>query len=139
MEFAQIVYVISILPGMEDLFGVIIFCTAIGLAALAVYSSFSTEFSFDDPEVKEQKRQLKKTSMTRAKWLIGIAVFSGLMIALIPTEKQLYAIAGAYAAQKTVESPEFKRLAGKSLQAIELKLDEYITEAEEQLTKKEAK
>ena len=77
--------------------------------------------------------------MARAKWLIAIAVFSGLMTALIPTEKQLYAIAGAYAAQKTVESPEFKRLAGKSLQAIELKLDEYINEAEEQLTKKEAK
>lgn len=132
MELALVVYLISILPSVEGLFGVLsLVCFAAALGVGINTSIEHTNHSFTSPEQKEENKEGRKVALKRAKIFAALAVFCGLLVSAIPSEKQMYAVAGAYGAQRAVESEEFRRLANKSLQAIEMKLDEFIAEGEE--------
>lgn len=132
MELALVVYLISILPSIEGLFRVLsLVCFAAALGTGVHTSIEHNSYSFTSPEQREENKEGRKVSLKRAKIFAALAIFCGLIVSAIPSEKQMYAVAGAYGAQKAVESEEFRRLASKSLQAIEMKLDEFIAEGEE--------
>ena len=66
-----------------------------------------------------------------AKWTIPFAVFLTLLTALLPSEKTLYLMAGGYFGQQVVQSEQV----GKVVKIIDIKLDEYLKEAENKLKK----
>lgn len=132
MELALVVYLISILPSIEGLFGVLSLVCFAAVIGVGVYTSAEhNSYSFTPHEEREENKEGRKVALKRVKIFAALAVFCGLLVSAIPSEKQMYAVAGAYGAQKAVESEEFRRLASKSLQAIEMKLDEFIAEGEE--------
>lgn len=63
--------------------------------------------------------------------LIVLAALSALLNSLIPTEKQGYAIAAAYATQTIAESPQAQEIGGKLLTVINQKLDNAIEEGKQ--------
>lgn len=84
---------------------------------------------------EENRNKFKKFNFRTAKWTIPFAVFLTLLTALLPSEKTLYLMAGGYFGQQVVQSEQV----GKVVKIIDIKLDEYLKEAEEKLTKKEKK
>jgi hypothetical protein len=129
MELALVVYFISILPSIEGLFGVLSLACFAAIVGIGIYTSNEhNSYSYTSPERREENKEGRKVALKRVKIFAALAVFCGIIVSAIPSEKQMYAVAGVYAAQKAVESEEFRRLASKSLQAIEMKLDEFITE-----------
>lgn len=59
--------------------------------------------------------------------LVG-AVFSLFTMFLIPNERTMYVMAGAYAAQAVAENPNVQRISGKVITIIDKKLDEIVDE-----------
>ena len=132
MELALVVYLISILPSIEGLFGVLLFVCVLIAGGSAIYTSVEhNNYSFTPDEERGENKEGRKAAFSRIKFFSALAIVCGVIVSAIPSEKQMYAVAGAYGAQKAVESEEFRRLASKSLQAIEMKLDEFIAEGEE--------
>jgi hypothetical protein len=107
MELALVVYLISVVPNFKGLFLFMCFASIIGIVFLLI-----------------------SDSLTKRLVIAGICMsaFFGVLTAAMPNDKQMYAIAGAYAAQKIGENPDVQRLAKKSIDAIEVKLDEFINE-----------
>lgn len=124
MEFALLVYFASVVPNLAKFFGMACFLLVI-LAYGIVIFTYTNFYSSTSQQAKAHGR---------ARWLIALSVtfaaFSGLAASLIPTKEAAYAIAAAYAAEKIYQSEDFKRIAGKSLAVIEVKLDEIIEKKE---------
>jgi len=57
------------------------------------------------------------------KTLITVLLSSILLVVVVPSEKTMYTMAGAYATQKIAEAPETKEIANKVLKIINEKLD----------------
>ena len=59
---------------------------------------------------------------------LSILIPSIIVLVAIPSEKTMYTMVGAYAAQKVAEDPKVQKLSGKVLNILEAKLDGYIAE-----------
>lgn len=124
MEFAFIVYLVSILDSLrEGLGGFAFLGVVVGGIVVAV------SYIIGDPEFPKPLRVLGY-----AAFFIGI--FSGIARMILPTEKAGYVIAGAYATQKIVENPNVQEIGGKVLAVINQKLDKTISEGVEEANKK---
>ena len=135
MELALIVYLISVvsnLSGYITFFGII--SIPIVIISTIVYFVIKSEFEISidkcsDDEKKEKLKSNRESSLTSFKKYIKISFILALLLntfaVLLPSEKTLYIMAGAYAGQTVYES----EIGNKSLQLIEAKLDEYIEEA----------
>lgn len=55
-------------------------------------------------------------------------VFSVLVLMFTPNKETMYTMAAAYGVQTVAENPNVQRVAGKSLQVLESKLDEFLKE-----------
>lgn len=80
---------------------------------------------------KEDSSKFRKFNLRAVKWTIPFALFLTLVTALLPSEKTLYLMAGGYFGQQVVQSEQV----GKVVKIIDIKLDEYLKEAEEKLKK----
>lgn len=110
MELAFVVYLISILESVSTFLGIICYIVSIAALSLLLFSLL----------VLEGQLKHKKTFIA----LVIIALFCGGAKALLPSEKQAYAIAAAYGAQQVYQSEEAKQIGNKVLKAINNKLDE---------------
>lgn len=63
---------------------------------------------------------------TKAYLAIKIAVISMLVSIVVPSKNTYYAMVGVYMGKEIISNPTSQRLFEKSIQAIELKLDEVI-------------
>ena len=91
----------------------------------ALYGIYSVDAS------EEKCNNFKKFNFKTSKWTIPFAIFLTLLTALLPSEKTLYLMAGGYFGQQVVQSEQV----GKVVKIIDIKLDEYLKEAEEKLKK----
>jgi hypothetical protein len=123
MEFAIFVWVASVIGKLAGFFtGAAILFAAV--VAVDIICTASHNGVYDE----KKKYPFQKRW---GKWCTFIAAFLMLIASLLPSEKTMYVMAGAWAGQKMVES----EAAGKVMKIINLKLDEYLQEAEKELKK----
>ena len=121
MDLALLVYGISVFNSLGTTLAVIAFLTVIVL----VISSIGYFTSYYPSEVITAVKFWKYSA-------ISLAIVLPFLI-VIPSEKTMYTMVGAYAAQKVAEDPKVQQLSAKVLKVVEDKLDSYI---EETTTKK---
>lgn len=121
MELAFVVYLISILESVSNFLGALCGISAFIAFVIVLVGVIVMEGQFI----------LKKTVIS----LIILALLCGTVKALLPSEKQAYAIAAAYGAQQVYQSEEAKQIGNKVLKAINNKLDS-MAEPEKKETQK---
>ena len=112
MELALLFYLAGVVGGVQLLLGLVV---GVGGFALLV-STIVT--------VAEGRFDRWPRGLFRKLVLSWIAM--AITCALIPDKKTIYTMAAAYGVQTAAENPNVQRMAGKSLQLLEGKLDEYL-------------
>lgn len=115
MDLALLVYGISVLGNLGAVSGAIVF---LSIAAFVVSSIAFCDGYSDKPF---WKRGVKVSGT--------VLIVFGTLLVVIPSEKTMYTMVGAYAAQKVAEDPKVQQLSGKVLKLVENKLDTYINES----------
>lgn len=131
MEFALFVWLASVIGGISSFlhgFGV---CLLVAISAW-VFLNFISRGEYEKkykPEVYENAGNHLKSKL----WKFGVFLSVMLMFiaSILPSQKTLYIMAGAYAGQQAIQS----ETAGKVVTIVNSKLDEYIAEAEKSLKK----
>ena len=115
MEVALFIYFLSILENIQ-------IPLAIAVAILFMCSFFNTFFSLDSDDEEEQERH-KNMLKSNIKWIISLVA----LLIFIPSKETAVYMAGGYGVQTVAESigksEEAKRVASKSVEAIERYLD----------------
>lgn len=142
MDLALLVYGISVVSGLPW------FLSMIGLMAIGtvfgygLYTAFQldtiTHYGIDKRE--KRKEELKGKVHKRAflkvlKVCVVVFLCIALLRVIIPSEKTMYLMVGAYTAQKVAENPDVQRISGKVITVIEKKLDEYVDDATKEVEK----
>lgn len=115
MELSLLVYTISVISNLNFL---IVILVVLSLLAALFCGLASTDFGTSKDEKLKLHKYAKRFSIS--------ALVMCLLFALLPSEKTMYVMVGAYAAQKVAENPDVQRLSEKTLKVIEDKLDEHI-------------
>ena len=121
MELAMLVYGISFLSNfMSFLVFVLVAIVLVVVFKLIIYtdSKWDKSITWEDTVKSIQK-------YTIAFLIIGFCTV------LIPSQKTMYVMVGAYAAQKVAQAPETKVISEKVLKIIEKELDEQINEVKQ--------
>ena len=115
MEVALFIYFLSILGNIQ-------IPLAIAVAILFTCSLFNSFLSLDSSEKEEQERH-KNMLKSNIKWIISLVA----LLIFIPSKETAVYMAGGYGVQTVAESigksEEAKRVASKSVEAIERYLD----------------
>ena len=115
MEVALFIYFLSILKNIQ-------ISLAIAVAILFLCSLFNSFFSLDSSDEEEQERH-KNMLKSNIKWIISLVA----LLIFIPSKEAAVYMAGGYGVQTVAESigksEEAKRVASKSVEAIERYLD----------------
>lgn len=125
MELALLVYGISALSNF--VFFLVFICIFLVIMTLFALASYDCNYTDDKKEL------WTLTSKTVRKYLVATLILS-LVITLIPSQKTMYVMVGAYAAQKVAQAPETKVISEKVLKIIEIELDAQVNEVK-QITK----
>lgn len=121
MDLALLVYGLSVLGNLNHALSV--------LLALSAFSTFTCLFwLFVEYEHRDSLKVWLKRAVITGSIILPIFL-------LVPNEKVMYTMVGAYAAQKVAEDPKVLQFSGKVLKIIENKLDSYIDEAAKKVTK----
>lgn len=115
MEVALFIYLLSILENIQ-------IPLAIAVAILFMCSLFNSFFSLDSSDEEKQERH-KNMLKSNIKWIISLVT----LLIFIPSKETAVYMAGGYGVQTVAESigksEEAKRVASKSVEAIERYLD----------------
>ena len=117
MDLALLVYGISVLNSLGAVSAVIA-TSSIAVAGISAIGYFS---SYYESEQKTAGRFFKYST-------IVLSIVTPILV-IVPSEKTMYTMVGAYAAQKVAEDPKVQNLSAKVLKIVENKLDSYIEEA----------
>lgn len=114
MELALFVYLAGILGSLQIGLGVLI----------AVASLYGLIYSLNWSDNKIYYEDTTPYNKSWMKWVVGCI----LVLALLPSERVAYTMAGAYAVQKVVEHPSTEEVSRKVLDVINMKLDNHLKE-----------
>ena len=127
MELSLLVYLISVLGNLIPALG---FLTAFGLL-ISAFSAISFMIA--------RSEYVKETTVNLIKKVFAISMtvgcVAGFLNIIIPNEKTAYIMLGAYATQKVAEDPRTQEIGSKVLKAINVKLDSYVEEIGEKVSK----
>lgn len=127
MELSLLVYLISVLGNLNPALG---FLTAVSFIT-AVATSIVFMFA--------RAENAKETTINLIKKVFAISMtvgcVTGFLSIIIPNEKTAYVMLGAYATQKVAEDPRTQEIGGKVLKMINNKLDSYVDEMSDKVTK----
>lgn len=125
MEFALFVWLASVIGNIA------IVLVLVGCACIATFLILTLIVAIHNDSTWKDDKKKYPISNRFGKWVLFLG-FSGFMIsAILPNEKTMYLMAGAYAGQQVMQS----ETAGKVVKIVNSKLDEYIAEAEKSLKK----
>ena len=137
MDLALLVYAISVIATIKTplmILTLVLLITTIILIVLKMAwetpSSYDRSYNLDGYEA--QKVAFNKW------WKVSIISFAVVTFfnIITPSERTMYIMVGAYAAQKVSENEKVATLSSKVLKIIESKLDTYVEEAEQEVKKK---
>lgn len=137
MDLALLVYGISVIASIKIplIIGTILF--AAGFAGLTIAKMIYVTPSEYDRKYKIQEYTETKNAVNRWWKTVGIvAAVVTFFNVITPSEKTMYVMVGAYAAQKITENDKVVAMSSKVLKIIETKLDGYIDDAEKELKQK---
>lgn len=123
MEFALFVWFASVIGNIS---------VVLALSATACFGTFILmvlSVAIHNDSYREKKKYPLSNSF--GKWTISLAFVGYMFSAILPSEKTMYLMAGAYAGQQALQS----ETAAKVVTIVNSKLDEYIAEAEKSLKK----
>jgi len=120
MELALLVYGISVISSFAA------FCVFICVCLVIVIIFKLVAYDFI-PSYNRAENQWEITKKSILKYIVAFILVSFTSV-LIPSEKTMYVMVGAYAAQKVAQAPETKVISAKVLKVIEQKIDEQIKE-----------
>lgn len=112
MDLALLVYSISLLGSLGALSVLLVIATTMSL--LISFITYCDHYA-------NKPFWLKGINLS-----LSILIPSIILLVAIPSEKTMYTMVGAYAAQKVAEDPKVQKLSGKVLNILEAKLDGYI-------------
>lgn len=119
-----IIYLIGILEQVKGFFEFILFMWFILLACLIVFKVFLfVEQDLYDADERARKHLL--TRFNKALFLV-VGLISIVFHVFTPDKNTLYAMAGIYIGKEIIENPRVESIMTKSLDAIDIKLDEII-------------
>lgn len=114
MELALFVYLAGILTQLKIVLGVLVGATVFyGVVYSMIWS--------------DNKIFYEETTPYNKRW-IGIGVALIFSLAVIPSERVAYTMAGAYAVQSVAEHSTTAEISSKVVDVINMKLDEYLKE-----------
>lgn len=114
MELALFVYLAGILTQLKIALGVLV--GAVMLYGIIYTINWGMDRDMGRPSVPYNK-----------KW-IGVGIALIISLAVIPSERVAYTMAGAYAVQSIAEHPTTAEISSKVVDVINMKLDEYLME-----------
>lgn len=114
MELALFFYLAGIVGQVQAFAGIMTFLLGFGIVISVIISTVEGLWG-DWP-----KKLFSK--------LIFSWMFVGLLCVFTPDKETMYTMAAAYGVQTAAENPNVQRVAGKSLQVLEGKLDEFLKE-----------
>jgi hypothetical protein len=123
MELALLVWFASSVGGLTTILGTLSFilCCAVVLGIIAASSHNAV---YDD-------RMDYPFRACWGKWCTAGAIVLALIATILPSEKTIYLMLGAYTGQKIIQS----ETAGKVLEIVNLKIDDYLEEAKKEKAK----
>lgn len=123
MELALLVWFASTIEGLSFAFGFFSF-----VLACTVVITFIDAASHNAVYSHKKEYPFQKTW---GKWCTIGSIVLTLIATLLPSEKTIYLMLGAYTGQKIIQS----ETAGKVLEIVNLKIDDYLEEAKKEKTK----
>ena len=85
----------------------------------------------DNDDVLKKKSIIRNKFFLHSKWLIPLFYFLLLFSSLLPNEKTIYLMAGAYATQKIAENDRVQKIGSDVLEVIEKELSELKNNGED--------
>ena len=93
---------------------------------LSLLGLFICSMAYADCRNSDKKE--KENGWSWVKRCFYLSLICGFLMVFVPSQKTMYVMVGAYAAQKIYESPEAARISSKVIAIVDKKLDEYLTE-----------
>lgn len=137
MDLALLVYGISVIASIKAPLIGCTFIFAAGFIGLTIAKMIYVAPSEYDRKYNIQEYTETKNAINR--WWKTVGIVAGVVTffnVITPTEKTMYVMVGAYAAQKITENEKVATISSKVLKIIETKLDGYVDDAEKELKKK---
>ena len=116
MDLALLVYGISVLTQ----FSTVLILAAVVVGVSFIVSAMAYGGAYNKEEINTAKYWWKCST-------IALTIVVPLLV-IVPSEKTMYTMVAAYAAQKVAEDPKVQQLSGKVLLLVEGKLDGYIAD-----------
>lgn len=125
MTLALIVYFASTLSKLPFMFAILAaLCAGLAIVFTLRRHDVQSYKSLYGDEERTPEKLLALSKNTKRFATLAVTLFC--LVFFIPSERTMYVMAGAYAAQQVAENPNVQRLSGKVLTVIEGKLDEII-------------
>lgn len=137
MDLALLVYVISVVASIK--IPLIIGTIVLGISFIGLTIAKMVYVAPSDYDRKYKLEEYTETKNAVNRWwkttgiVVGVVAFVNV---ITPSEKTMYVMVGAYAAQKITENDKVISMSSKVLKIIETKLDGYIDDAEKELKQK---
>lgn len=135
MDLALLVYLISVVTNLGDYLNISLVVVSVFLVASLIAIGVLGDVSYLSESRRLSMLESRKVAIKYATRSVIAIIVIGLISAFVPSEKTMYVMVGAYAAQKVYESPASEKIAEKTLKVIESKLDSYINEASDTIEK----
>lgn len=131
MELALFFYFAGVIDSVADFF----FIAAVAITGfylgVGIMGAINADCEWESTKKKAAK-EANKAFFKGSKWMPIVGAVLFLTNSLIPSKDTMYTMAAAYGVQTAAENPNVQRVAGKSLQVLEGKLDEFIKEGKKE-------
>ena len=137
MDLALLVYVISVVASIK--IPLVIGTIVLGVSFIGLTVAKMVYVAPSDYDRKYKLEEYTETKNAVNRWWKTVGVVVGVVAfvnVITPSEKTMYVMVGAYAAQKITENDKVISMSSKVLKIIETKLDGYIDDAEKELKQK---
>lgn len=126
MKLALLVYLASIVDNISNIFGLVGFLGFLvyfGILAIIHFSGYGIkEYSFESDDQISKQNKVKEVYTKY--WKLSAVLFPFIMVisALLPSEKTIYIMAGAYATEQIATNDRVQKIGSEVLEVIEGKL-----------------
>lgn len=131
MELALFFYVAGVIKNISGFFFIFATILAVFYIGVGVIGAINADCEFGR-ESKKRAKEDNKAFFKNQRWAIILSTALFLVSAFLPSKDTMYTMAAAYGVQTAAENPNVQRVAGKSLQVLEGKLDEFIKEGKKE-------
>ena len=124
MELALFFYAAGVIENLGSSLMTLSIMSLVTYFLVSMFGYMNADLSYSGE--KAAKKESLFRNMKSLKWIPILSVSLILFTSILPSKDTMYTMAAAYGVQTAAENPNVQRVAGKSLQVLEGKLDEYL-------------